>query len=518
RQDPHGKIDVQRVSDALGLAALSAECGAIRLDSLDLSEGRLILALKNMNATEGVRIGISDVRDCVTVADLATRIDATIGRHIDAPPYPTGGEADLPRVALAPETMRHADLAAISYSLMHGRNAMHERLAVVTGCKTALMAKLHSFLKDPFAAPPGLVRGSVLSLQSATKPELAADEAAVTAQSLENWAHYWVSNRDAKLCWRDCHRERNPPRVPLPAYPFELKRIWYTARDRSRPTACASTETDPVIASAEFTAASLTESPASISKAPSVGLSTAPIALGRLLDHLSATRGDRPIHLSRVEFAQPFASNGAGLICRVGRRGQTDVVQCLDAEDSSGHVLVQAHLGAAIADTPYKGRKERPEMRMLPPLELYNAAERVGARVAPDFRCIEAAEATSKELAMKVTLSRLPGNDTAFWHALLSSILTGGAFLRASIFGQSPHASDLHLYRVSMLTFDPSATAIADIAIEHSDNDGSLHVRVRGVDGRCVLELRGLRLREGQTNQGRLAPAATPASRAALAS
>ncbi len=231
-QPPSQTINIRRVSDALGLGALAGACGGIKArQSGPVREGRLILALRRLNGAAGRRVGIHDVRDCVTVADSRQRIDAILDGTGDAASFASRDEPGLPRVAVASDTLRHTSLDTISYSLMHGRDTMRERLAVVTGSKAALVAALRGFLAEPHAPRPGLTRGSILSPQNASAPEPALMEGSASADILDEWARYWVSNRSAKLRWSSLHRGDTPARVPLPAYPFELKRIRYTARD-----------------------------------------------------------------------------------------------------------------------------------------------------------------------------------------------------------------------------------------------------------------------------------------------
>jgi acyl transferase domain-containing protein len=499
---PSQTATLQRLGDTLGLGKPAGACGGIRLDSLDLSEEQLALALRRLTTPSGSHASLRDVRDCMTAGELAESIDAVLGHAVDSAATPAGGEPGLPQVALPDDILQGVSLSSISYSLMRGRDAMPERLAVVAGCKNALTATLRRFLANPQEPQPGLSRGSVRSPHNGATLKPANHEGVATTDLLDAWARHWVANRTAKLQWNVLHRHGAPARIPLPAYPFERTQIWYTAGKSNQARMPAPGEVPAGGSLANQPASLRRESAPAIARAPSDAVPGSLMGLAHLLEHLFAASGNRPVYLSQIEIGRPLAVKAAVLTCRTGVRGRVGIVQCLCEHDSAQHVLVQARQAAVIAAAPMSAAPFSSGMLPLDPTAICDAAALSGLTVAPQYRCIRAAKAAPWALTMTVTLPRgTPGN-AEFWPSLLLSVLTGCAYCLEQDRVAHSSAVPLFLRRANALVFNPrAAKAAREIVIERDVSGGALHVTVRNDDGGSFLELRGLQLHHAQTNQ-----------------
>ncbi|QTZ90306.1 SDR family NAD(P)-dependent oxidoreductase [Streptomyces auratus] len=122
-----------------------------------------------------------------------------------------------------------ADLPHLAHTLQVGRVAMDERLAFLTPSLADLRERLGAFLDG------GTAQG--LHTGRAQRPgpwnELAGDDD--IALAIDSWIakgklgrllKLWVTGFDVD--WRRLYAGRPMRRIPLPAYPFQLKRYWIT--------------------------------------------------------------------------------------------------------------------------------------------------------------------------------------------------------------------------------------------------------------------------------------------------
>ncbi|MEU5030943.1 SDR family NAD(P)-dependent oxidoreductase [Streptomyces milbemycinicus] len=124
--------------------------------------------------------------------------------------------------ALRDGTYRDSDLPSIAYTSQVGRTAMTKRLGCVAGRVADLAAGLESWLRGE---PDGtVVTGSVA--RDAVPP---VPEGTGAADVLRAWVH------GTEVDWSRWHRA-SPRRIPLPTYPFRLRRYWI---DTSGPVAGA---------------------------------------------------------------------------------------------------------------------------------------------------------------------------------------------------------------------------------------------------------------------------------------
>lgn len=129
--------------------------------------------------------------------------------------------------ALDKETYRGANLARIAYTLQAGRDAMEERLGIISGSAKDLQQKLHDFAAGKNDVED-LFRGRI---DKGTLQMLTEDEE--IQEAVEKWMgrgkyakllELWVKGLDVD--WTKLYGENVPKRISLPTYPFAKDRYW----------------------------------------------------------------------------------------------------------------------------------------------------------------------------------------------------------------------------------------------------------------------------------------------------
>ena len=147
--------------------------------------------------------------------------------------------------AISEQNFTDADLSNMAYTLQIGREAMEERLGLITGSMRELSEKLLGFLEGRDEIP-GLYRGRVRRDKEADNAlralaALTADEDITGA--VDTWMDkgkysilpdLWV--RGINLDWSRLYRGMKPFRLSLPTYPFARERCWAPSADTN---ACA---------------------------------------------------------------------------------------------------------------------------------------------------------------------------------------------------------------------------------------------------------------------------------------
>jgi len=122
-------------------------------------------------------------------------------------------------------------LANIAYTLQVGREAMEERLAIVTGDMKELCHALDSFVKGNTPIKD-LYRGNVSQKKDALKGRPAEEviKKAFTDGQLNQLSQLWVSG--VEIDWKSFYQDSSsnfgntPRRISLPTYPFARERYW----------------------------------------------------------------------------------------------------------------------------------------------------------------------------------------------------------------------------------------------------------------------------------------------------
>ncbi len=196
-----------------------------------------------------VRLGTAVAEECGVPSDelplaahtveklcdhLITQHEGVLRSYFEVP-------ADRSRRSTPPLPHRLGDVA---YTLQVGREAMDERLAVVTEDLVGAVGGLRAFAEGRTPAA-GVFVGSL-----SVDPDEAADPAGVPtdSDSPEALAQRWV--RGAQVDWRSQHAGRERVAVPLVGYPFARERHWLDTTSQAAAVSAApeqSLQDDPEV-------------------------------------------------------------------------------------------------------------------------------------------------------------------------------------------------------------------------------------------------------------------------------
>lgn len=134
------------------------------------------------------------------------------------------------RTALSHSVTGRHNLDQLALTLMEGRDAMPERLAMVCCDLHDLQTRLDGFLaqsqrateQDPSSSDSWYYGNVKRSKKNKTRAE---------TLSLHQEAQAWVSHKQWPLDWQRLYPgAKRPLRLPLPGYPFSLKRVWFESK------------------------------------------------------------------------------------------------------------------------------------------------------------------------------------------------------------------------------------------------------------------------------------------------
>ncbi|HEX8611503.1 MAG TPA: SDR family NAD(P)-dependent oxidoreductase [Telluria sp.] len=122
-------------------------------------------------------------------------------------------------------TERDIDLAALSYTLQVGREAMDERLALVIANAGELLSGLSAYIGGN--APSTMSLATLEPHRKKKGPnqeERGRTKALFDNTKLGELMAMWIEGRIIE--WEDFYRSERPVRIPLPSYPFAKERYW----------------------------------------------------------------------------------------------------------------------------------------------------------------------------------------------------------------------------------------------------------------------------------------------------
>ncbi|GLK76848.1 hypothetical protein GCM10008171_21020 [Methylopila jiangsuensis] len=467
-----GASERERIARLLGEALALDVSGDTPLAAAGVTPGRLSAALEQAGRSIGAPVDLETVRDCVTFDDLCAAIAAR-------GPVPGAETEDgetarlLCAAALPAADVAALDLARLSRALLFGRDAMSERLALVAGDTAELVEALSCFLAAPASDGPW-VRSSVRGRgETVARPEALASEA--SADDLWRWARYWAAVRTPDIAWPELYPDLPlPPKTPLPAYPFALRRVWYRARDRSGAGREAPPSSPAVLrertpeqgsihaAWRECWAAAVRPLPSSLTAAPT------------LIDRLAARGG--VVALSEVLLARPADFSGEAIV----REAATErVAQCV-APGSAPWAALEARMadGPALAmETPRSD-----PIGSISGADFYGLCSAAG--VAPGQRHRPVRQVRIGRDTLEFELDLRPARDASFWTQLTVTATLGAAWL----LDPALSADALPLpWRVRSLRFDSAASEpVARMSFVRSGRDAVAFAAL-GASGAQVL-------------------------------
>jgi acyl transferase domain-containing protein len=434
-----------RICEALGLSPLPAECADMALTALRISLEQMSVAAERLSQDYQRPIRVRELRDCLTLRDLAQRIDC-LTCAAEAPR--DSEELLLSRVVLPSETIAAASLAEISFSYTHGRDSMAERLALIVGSKAELVSKLQRFLSNPAYTDEYCFRGSAKAQTSAATKEPAQGVGTDAVHVLRQWALQWVCNRGVALNWATLHHANPPRKIPLPAYPFHLARHWYSAATQDVSNSAG------IIQTAARSLQAPVQRPEPVAAIQPAAAAAWTNGLACLLQHAGRRAGENGICLTEIIFAKPAAQTGGEPDCRIRSDDRTGAWQCIDEAASPPQVLIQARVASS-------------------------ANERLQPVTRPQTTAMQ---------TMAVDLARSntgASGDLTSCFAALSDVAT--AFLSDA---QSARDEMLHPFRAGRIVFQPRAPgSVIRLELKRDENENSLRVVGEGPDGSLVLKI-----------------------------
>lgn len=471
---------------ALEISTPSPEAKPLTLAALGLTVSQWLGVLKKLALETERAIDVADFRDIVTVQEAAERL-AGLGRSETS--VQTGEqEALCCRIAAPAERIRAVTMEQLVHALMHGRDAMEQRIAFIAYGKQDLLAHLHRYIATGEETDPSWVRGSIKSKKSVPEHPVALTSWPEISD-LRIWAEYWVHAKAAQIKWQAlCPGVAVPSKFPLPAYPFRLERIWYKAgrSDEFKPAVTKAPK-------AESISLGLIEAWTMCWQSSRLTMPTSVMGLAGMLDHLDAIENGRSIALEDVVFGRPVDLQDEQLIVRIAGKMDVMPVQCLSS-GAQPVVLVQANMiakrSSAITE---RGNTDGSLTQIDGASAYYEELLGVGLNPATSFRCVESIKVAPNSLVLGVSLSRAKTGDGFFWATLLSTILAGVCYVHRKEQGVG---ALLLPWRIQSLVFDAkAAAAIRTITIDTVPTDRSLSICAIGANNAPALVLQGLRLR-----------------------
>lgn len=465
--EQHRQRLLERLHALLGLAAPEAGAPAIALAGLAVSAPRFVACLEQAIEELQLDVEVDAWRGAVTLDEVAQRLAAEAGGNASA----AAPAAGLP--LLAASQLAEVDLARIARSLQDGRDAMGMRLALVAESRAQLFELLREFLRNP-AGHHAELFVSTAGQAPAAQPQDFAQRA--SASQLREWAAYWTTHKNAASPeWRTLYGDEPPPRkIPLPAYPFRLDRVWYRAPDQA-PATVAMAPLSPAEAWSRCWAGA-------------EPLPGSPMALACVIERGLAASPARRLRWTEIQFGQPRALAADQAIgCTPLAAAEVQTVQATIGD----HVLLQAEQQAGVAPLPpaalpaFAGRAEPGEA-------FYAALAASGLDYRQSARCVRRFEASATQLLLGVQLACADHRDPRFWAELLAT-LTGAL----ALLDRAPRVA--LPYRIGSLDLDREALdQLRTLQIARCAATGRFALGGFSASGAKALAIEGLEVRAWQ--------------------
>lgn len=470
---------LQGMRNALDLPSQASAEAPANLADLGLSASQFTEILNRIAQPLGLKADLTTLHGCITLEEVANRLVQQ--RNPIRQQDDTAAHRLICRTALASSAIRLASLAQITRSLLEGRDFMSERLALVAGNKGELLEQLRGYLQDPAAEDAPWVQATVRAAKytSAQRPE--PQKKWPDRAALLKWARYWVTTKAAVLQWDELYPgEPLPAKIPLPAYPFRLDRVWYEATPERKTLNHHGTSQRPSTAWDQCWSGPA-PLPASIA------------ALGSMIEHLLSRTAVQRLHLADVEFGPPIIlTPDQEIMHRQTATARGETVQGLISEPCD-RVLLQTCRLTERAD-PVPGDTPAPlDMQSISGDAYYQQLTRLGLDFSTSCRYVESVEFSPNRLDAQLSLPRQGPGDIRFWAAFTSTVLSGLAHLLSM---NNRIDGPVAPFRLDRLTVDAvAASSLRRIVVNWDDRAGLASVRAFGVDKKPAISLDGLAAR-----------------------
>ncbi len=209
--------DVQEIIQNLFYETLDVEPSSFPITDMWKHKGLDLVILMTFNQKVSKEFNVEVNSDLVLQADNLEEYITAFGAYYPEKIKPNQGEI-----------VSKYTLENIAYTLQMGREAMDERVAIVTDSITSFVASLKDFVqrlpsKSFFS---GNVKRSGFNNERETLSKY-QKQGVIETRQFEELAALWVQGLN--LNWDDLHNARKPQKVSLPLYPFLKKRHWLPA-------------------------------------------------------------------------------------------------------------------------------------------------------------------------------------------------------------------------------------------------------------------------------------------------
>ncbi|MCU1733375.1 MULTISPECIES: beta-ketoacyl synthase N-terminal-like domain-containing protein [unclassified Pseudomonas] len=433
---------LERLRDLLGLMPTS-DTAPTRLAALNVDAGYFVGCLEQVLDALQLDVPIDAWRGAVSLEEVAQRLATEAQPQAPAEPR-LDSFAALPAAHLA-----NASLASIARTLQEGRDAMPKRLAFVADSRDQLFQRLRDFLDGHHHGLLCSVAGTAVA-------------APTGAGQLAQWAAHWASSKVPSPDWASVYGERpRPAKIPLPAYPWRLERVWYTpaftAASRATPNAAqawlATWENATALPGSVMALAGLIGQ--ALRQNPVEALAWRDLRFGPPQE-LDSTE------TLRFTLAEPYwqVSQGEQVLLQVQRSEPAPMPAALQPQAGTTTLAAKA---------------------------LYASLAEQGLGYSAIGRALQDLRSTPNSLHASLAFGCQGVDDLPFWAALLASLCAAPAVL-----GQAP--TPCLPFSIRQLALDPEALPGARHLgiVRHADE---FAVSLSNADGRCVLRLEGLAMR-----------------------
>jgi len=437
------------------------------LHQLNLSPSMLQESLSMIASTFDIQATLTDIRGCQNISELAERL-ATLKSGMEH--HSTIQHTHLLCTTSIPrELICNLTLEQLSYTLLNGRSTLAQRIAFICKTKTELLATLRTYLLEKRASE----QSSLSTTQwicgcpkksSTEKPDTAEQTA---LNQLESWAHYWTSNKKALLSWQEVYpATAAPAKLPLPAYPFKLQRVWFkTPSETLQPTST--------------TKASALNCWHNICEDKSLFPSSL-ASLAQLVADQTETNNNA---LTNIVFGPPHSLTRSTNI-EINTHSQAQLIQCLNS--TTNQVLVQGNIRKTTANLS-KVHNTPTHLQQLSVEQLYQSFAERGAVFPNKAHYVETAASTENYLELNFS-PKLTSSPAPQWCSFLFSHLIAACKTLSTKTNALP-------YKIASITYMPIPDdRQISVKVYRASDTTPLDAQIYAGD-KLIMQMTGLELR-----------------------
>lgn len=483
------------ITSLSSLLAVDFDAGTLQplmLESIVASPVTWARVLKKLSAELGRVIQFSEIADCVSLQEAARKIarNTEIRQIVHSAQQPV---SLCSRVALPEAEIKEAGLDQIAYALMHGRDVFKERIACIAHSKTELLHLLRAYLQAPDSEHALLWAHAIrMDDPSIDQPNAASTHADIA--TLSAWAAWWVGTKSAALNWSTLYpATARPAKIPLPAYPFQLDRIWYKA-------AQVVTEPEQNIVPDRHAVANsiapLTSLPSGIASAWDVAIQHSQVivpssvmSLAYLLDYARYKNRGAPVNLKDMLFGRPCGIEDSQIAFAYPPGAASRLIQCFTSK-TERKVLAQASVPNEVGNISAAWTSDFTANVTLAADEFMAQLGKKYLSMGPILQCLHKIQVGDRRLGMDLDIPAWKAKNSGFWVPLMACMLSGLAYLN-----QQQNKSFQLPWKIQSVLFNPDpALAVKSIYIKIDQDKAS--VRVVDEKSNMVLALQGMELRQ----------------------